>query len=163
LGEALRDVCYDEASRIVGFTHLSADGTAQPALDQAFGWDENSRLTSITTATSSWSISCDPNGNRARIPRAASRWCFIRTDHLSTPRVVVDRRNRVRWRRLADPFGMAAPETNPRGLGVFPEKPGFCIFSAPFVQTLDPLHNHQGADRCHRTNDPTRSAADPPG
>jgi YD repeat-containing protein len=121
LGEALRDVCYDEASRIVGFTHLSADGTAQPALDQAFGWDENSRLTSITTATSSWSISCDPNGNRARIPRAASRWCFIRTDHLSTPRVVVDRRNRVRWRRLADPFGMAAPETNPRGLGVFPE------------------------------------------
>jgi YD repeat-containing protein len=73
LGEALRDVCYDEASRIVGFTHLSADGTAQPALDQAFGWDENSRLTSITTATSSWSISCDPNGTErgSRERRAA--------------------------------------------------------------------------------------------
>jgi RHS repeat-associated protein len=44
---------------------------------------------------------------------------FIHTDHLNTPRVVVDRQNRVRWRWLAEPFGTSAPETNPSGLGVF--------------------------------------------
>jgi len=44
---------------------------------------------------------------------------FIHTDHLNTPRVVVDRQNRVRWRWLAEPFGTSAPETNPEGLGVF--------------------------------------------
>jgi RHS repeat-associated protein len=44
---------------------------------------------------------------------------FIHTDHLNTPRVVVDRQNRVRWRWLAEPFGTSAPETDPSGLGVF--------------------------------------------
>jgi RHS repeat-associated protein len=44
---------------------------------------------------------------------------FIHSDHLNTPRVVVDRQNRVRWRWLAEPFGTSAPETNPSGLGVF--------------------------------------------
>jgi RHS repeat-associated protein len=68
LGNALRDVTYDAADRISGFTHLSSsDGTAQPALDQSFGYDENSRLTSITTAASSWSIAYDPNGNRTNV------------------------------------------------------------------------------------------------
>jgi RHS repeat-associated protein len=253
LGDALRDVRYDEASRIVSFTHLSADGTAQPALDQVFGYDENSRLTSITTNAASWAINYDANGNRTGLslngspstysveatsnrttsitnparslvfdsagntlsdsaadgsgytatynlrgqlatitkngvttrytynaagqrvrkvsgagPQstvifvydqaghllgeydqngAALReyvWLrdtpmavftpdpaiadpasgeplvyFIHTDHLNTPRVVVDRQNRVRWRWLAEPFGTTAPETNPSGLGVF--------------------------------------------
>jgi YD repeat-containing protein len=64
LGDALRDVRYDEASRIVSLTHLSADGTAQPALDQAFSYDENDRITSITTNAASWAITYDPNGNR---------------------------------------------------------------------------------------------------
>jgi len=68
LGNALRDVTYDAADRISAFTHLSSsDGTAQPALDQSFGYDENSRLTSITTAASSWSIAYDPNGNRTSV------------------------------------------------------------------------------------------------
>ncbi|WP_073465792.1 RHS repeat domain-containing protein [Rhizobacter sp. OV335] len=68
LGNALRDVTYDAADRITGFTHLLAsDGIAQPALDQSFGYDENSRLTSITTAASSWSIAYDPNGNRTSV------------------------------------------------------------------------------------------------
>ena len=68
LGNALRDVTYDAADRITGFTHLLAsDGTAQPALDQSFGYDENSRLTSIATAASSWSIAYDPNGNRTSV------------------------------------------------------------------------------------------------
>jgi len=44
---------------------------------------------------------------------------YIHTDHLNTPRVVVDRQNRVRWRWLAEPFGTTAPETDPSGLGVF--------------------------------------------
>jgi RHS repeat-associated protein len=44
---------------------------------------------------------------------------FIHTDHLNTPRVVVDRQNRVRWRWLAEPFGTSAPETDPSGLGGF--------------------------------------------
>jgi RHS repeat-associated protein len=250
LGEALRDVRYDEASRIVSFTHLSADGTAQPSLDQQFGYDENSRLTSITTNAASWGIHYDANGNRTglslngslsaysveatsnrttavtnparslvfdnagnttsdgaadgsgytatynlrgqlatitkngvttnytynaagqRVRKVSSTgpqstvvfaydqaghllgeydqhgaalreyvWLrdtpmvmftpdpanptgeplvyFIHTDHLNTPRVVVDRQNRVRWRWLAEPFGTSAPETNPEGLGVF--------------------------------------------
>jgi RHS repeat-associated protein len=68
LGNALRDVTYDAADRITGFTHLnSSDGTAQPALDQSFGYDENSRLTSITTAASSWTIAYDSNGNRTSV------------------------------------------------------------------------------------------------
>nr|WP_246867782.1 RHS repeat-associated core domain-containing protein [Rhizobacter sp. SG703] len=247
LGELLRDVRYDEASRIVSFTHLSAsDGTAQPALDQAFGYDENSRLTSITTNAASWGIGYDANGNRTGIslngslsaysveatsnrttsitnparsfgydsagntttdsegytatynlrgqlatltkagvttsytynaagqrvrkvsstgaqstvvfaydqaghvlgeydqngaalreyvwlrdtpmamftpdpanPTGAPLVFYIHTDHLNTPRVVVDRQNRVRWRWLAEPFGTTAPETDPSGLGVF--------------------------------------------
>ncbi|KQW00928.1 hypothetical protein ASC98_06305 [Rhizobacter sp. Root1238] len=246
LGEVLRDVRYDEASRIVSFTHLSADGTAQPAQDQAFGYDENSRLTGITTNAASWGIGYDANGNRTgislngslsaynveptsnrvtsityparsfaydsagntstdsagytatynlrgqlatltkagvttsytynaagqRVRKVSSTgpdstvvfaydqaghllgeydqngaalreyvWLrdtpmamftpdptnptgeplvfYLHTDHLNTPRVVVDRQNRVRWRWLAEPFGTTAPETNPSGLGVF--------------------------------------------
>ncbi|KQU74998.1 MULTISPECIES: hypothetical protein [unclassified Rhizobacter] len=43
------------------------DGTAQPALDQAFGYDENSRLTSIMTNAASWGIGYDANGHRTGI------------------------------------------------------------------------------------------------
>jgi len=68
LGNVLRDVSYDAADRISSFTHLSpSDGTPQSALDQSFGYDENSRLTSITTASSSWAIAYDPNGNRTSV------------------------------------------------------------------------------------------------
>jgi RHS repeat-associated protein len=68
LGNVLRDLTYDAADRISGFTHLLAtDGTPQIALDQSFDYDENSRLTNITTAASTWSIAYDPNGNRASV------------------------------------------------------------------------------------------------
>ncbi|NKI92717.1 hypothetical protein [Rhizobacter sp. SG703] len=68
LGNVLRDVSYDAADRISGFTHLLAsDGTPQPALDQSFGYDENSRLTGITTNSASWAIAYDPNGNRTSV------------------------------------------------------------------------------------------------
>jgi RHS repeat-associated protein len=68
LGNVFRDVTYDAADRIVSFTHLSAnDGIPQPALDQNFGYDENDRITQVTTVASSWSITYDPNGNRTNL------------------------------------------------------------------------------------------------
>ena len=44
---------------------------------------------------------------------------FFHTDHLNTPRVVVDKNNAIRWRWLAEPFGTTAPENNPSSLGAF--------------------------------------------
>jgi RHS repeat-associated protein len=44
---------------------------------------------------------------------------YFHTDHLNTPRVVVDKNNNPRWRWLAEPFGTTAPETNPQSLGAF--------------------------------------------
>lgn len=44
---------------------------------------------------------------------------FVHSDHLNAPRVVVDKANNVRWRWMAEPFGVSAPETNPSGLGAF--------------------------------------------
>ena len=68
LGDVFRDVTYDAANRIISYTHLSAnDGIAQPSLDQNFGYDENGRLTQVTTVASSWAITYDPNGNRTGV------------------------------------------------------------------------------------------------
>lgn len=246
IGDVFRDIRYDEADRIVSFTHLALDGTPRPALDQNFGHDANSRLTSVVTATTSWAIAHDPNGNRTelslsgvpstyvteatsnrltamtnparsfgydnagnttsdsagytasydlpgqlavlarggvtarysydterrRIRKFTSAgpqstvifvydrqgqllgeydaqgraireyvWLddvpvavfmpdpsdaasaplvsFIHTDHLNTPRMVVDREGRPRWSWMAEPFGTTAPLTNPAGLGEF--------------------------------------------
>jgi RHS repeat-associated protein len=44
---------------------------------------------------------------------------FIHADTLDTPRVIVDKNNQPRWRWLAEPFGVSAPETNPANLGAF--------------------------------------------
>ncbi len=44
---------------------------------------------------------------------------YVHTDHLNTPRVVVNKANQIRWRWLAEPFGTTAPENNPASLGVF--------------------------------------------
>ena len=52
-------------------------------------------------------------------PRGDPLVYFIHTDHLNTPRVVIDRNNIVRWRWISEPFGTTAPETNPSGLGDF--------------------------------------------
>ena len=67
IGQVLRDVRYDAQDRIAAFTHQQPDGTLQPALDQQFGYDEVDRLTSVVTATTSWSIAYDPNSNRASV------------------------------------------------------------------------------------------------
>ena len=52
-------------------------------------------------------------------PSGAPLVYFIHTDHLNTPRVVVDRNGKTRWRWMSEPFGTTAPETNPSGLGDF--------------------------------------------
>ena len=44
---------------------------------------------------------------------------YIHTDHLNTPRVVVDKNNAIRWRWMSEPFGVNAAETNPSNLGAF--------------------------------------------
>ena len=44
---------------------------------------------------------------------------FIQTDHLDTPRVVLDRNGAQRWSWVALPFGDGSPVTNPVGLGEF--------------------------------------------
>jgi RHS repeat-associated protein len=45
---------------------------------------------------------------------------FIYADHLNTPRVITDTRNRVVWRwDASDPFGATPPNENPSGRGTF--------------------------------------------
>ena len=44
---------------------------------------------------------------------------YVHADHIDTPRIVVDKNNNIRWRWMAEPFGVNAPETNPSNLGVF--------------------------------------------
>lgn len=44
---------------------------------------------------------------------------YVHTDHLATPRVVVDRSGNQRWNWMAEPFGTTAANNNPGGLGVF--------------------------------------------
>ena len=44
---------------------------------------------------------------------------YIHADHLDTPRLVMDRANKRRWRWMAEPFGTTAAETNPDALGAF--------------------------------------------
>ena len=46
---------------------------------------------------------------------------FIYADHLNTPRVITDTRNRVVWRwDASDPFGATPPNENPSGRGHLP-------------------------------------------
>jgi RHS repeat-associated protein len=45
---------------------------------------------------------------------------FIYPDHLNTPRVITDTRNRIVWRwDASDPFGATPPNENPSGRGTF--------------------------------------------
>lgn len=44
---------------------------------------------------------------------------YIHTDHLNTPRVVLNTTAQQRWSWLAEPFGTTAPNTNPASLGAF--------------------------------------------
>lgn len=44
---------------------------------------------------------------------------YIHTDHLDTPRHIVDRSGNIRWSWDAEPFGAPAPDEDPSGLGAF--------------------------------------------
>lgn len=44
---------------------------------------------------------------------------YVHTDHLNTPRTVIDRQGRQRWTWVAEPFGNSAPATNPLGFGEY--------------------------------------------
>jgi RHS repeat-associated protein len=44
---------------------------------------------------------------------------YVYTDHLNTPRAVIDKSNNLRWRWISEPFGNTVPETNPSNLGAF--------------------------------------------
>jgi len=68
LGGALRDLTYDAADRIVAYTHWDANsGAAVTALDQAFGYDELGRLTTVSSSVGGWTIGYDDNGNRSAV------------------------------------------------------------------------------------------------
>ena len=68
LGGVIRDLRYDAADRISSYTHYNASSAAsEPALDQGFSHDELGHLTGITTASASWSIGYDANGNRTSL------------------------------------------------------------------------------------------------
>ena len=43
----------------------------------------------------------------------------IHSDHLATPRVIVNQANQSRWSWIAEPFGTTAANTNPASLGAF--------------------------------------------
>jgi RHS repeat-associated protein len=246
LGTMVRDITYDAADRITSYTHLNADGTSVPALNQSFGYDQLGRLTQVLTANAVWTIPYDANGNRRAItvngnpsnstisptsnritqisnparsftfdaagnttadtapsapynasygldnrldtltrgtttasylydnagqrvrktvngtsthfvydtqghllgeygqtgqvireyvwlgdvpvavfmpdpanPSGAPQVFYVHTDHIDTPRMVLDRNGNVRWRWLAEPFGAMPAEDNPAGLGAF--------------------------------------------
>jgi RHS repeat-associated protein len=42
---------------------------------------------------------------------------YVHTDHLDTPRALLDTAGNLRWTWLAEPFGNTAPNANPAGLG----------------------------------------------
>ena len=52
-------------------------------------------------------------------PGGAPLVLYVHTDHLNTPRIVVDVNSVMSWRWFAEPFGTTAPEVNPSGIGVF--------------------------------------------
>jgi YD repeat-containing protein len=68
LGGAVRDITYDAAGRISSYVHYSAvTGTPVASLDQSFGYDALSRLTSVSTSVGSWTYAYDDNGNRTAV------------------------------------------------------------------------------------------------
>jgi RHS repeat-associated protein len=44
---------------------------------------------------------------------------YVQTDHLNTPRAVLDRSGRQRWSWIVEPFGSGLPIEDPLGLGAF--------------------------------------------
>lgn len=80
LGELIRDVTYDAADRVAGYTHYAlATGLPAEAIDQTFGRDELGRLISYTFSGTAWTLKYDANGNRTSLqssPRQRSTYAI---------------------------------------------------------------------------------------
>lgn len=87
---------YDQQGQLLG--EYNSSGTAL----REYVWLGNIPIAVFT-----------PNGT------AAPLVYYIHTDHLNTPRVVVNTSGQQRWNWLAEPFGTTAPNTNPQSLGAF--------------------------------------------
>lgn len=59
-----RTIGYDDGGRITGFTHANGAGTAQPTLDQSFGYDGLDRLVSASVSAVQYGYAYDATGNR---------------------------------------------------------------------------------------------------
>jgi RHS repeat-associated protein len=87
---------YDEAG------HLLGEYSSTGALVQETVW-----MGDIPVAT------IRPNGSSVSV-------YYVHADHLSTPKMVTQpSTNKIAWRWDQDPFGTAAPNQNPAGLGTF--------------------------------------------
>ena len=52
-------------------------------------------------------------------PGTAGTLRYVQSDHLGTPRAVIDAAKHLRWRWEADPFGSIPPDNNPEGFGAY--------------------------------------------
>ncbi|MFT3664263.1 RHS repeat-associated core domain-containing protein [Piscinibacter sp.] len=90
---------YDQLGQLLG--EYNSSGTAI----REYVWLGNTPVAVFTP---------DP-ANAANPPLAY----YIHTDHLATPRIVLDTAGQQRWSWLAEPFGTSAPNANPQSLGAF--------------------------------------------
>ncbi|MFT3664272.1 RHS repeat domain-containing protein [Piscinibacter sp.] len=90
---------YDQLGQLLG--EYNSNGTAI----REYVWLGNTPVAVFTP---------DP-ANAANPPLAY----YIHTDHLATPRIVLNTAGQQRWSWLAEPFGTSAPNANPQSLGTF--------------------------------------------
>lgn len=85
---------YDEAGRLLG-EYDAGSGTSV----REYVWLGSTPIAVLTPATGGTEV------------------LHVHADHLDTPRVIVDRSNRVRWTWMVEPFGTGTPNENPSGVG----------------------------------------------
>ena len=69
LDNAVRDLRYDAADRIVSYTHYDAStGAAKPTLDQRFSYDELGRLKNASMGLQAWGLDFDAIGEQGLPP-----------------------------------------------------------------------------------------------
>jgi RHS repeat-associated protein len=91
---------YDDQGQLLG--EYSNTGAAL----REFIWFNNEPIAVFTPAATT------PATNPPQV-------LHIHSDHLGTPRVILNKANQSRWSWMAEPFGTTAANTNPQGLGNF--------------------------------------------